>query len=265
MPEALAGQTALVTGATSGIGLELATELARRGFHLVVVSRNAERVQAVATRLAKEHGIRADAIALDLSEPDAADRLMSELDDRDRQIDVLVNNAGFAQYGPFVENDPEVELRMLHLNIVALTRLTKLLLPDMVVRGTGRVLNVASTGAFMPGPLMAVYYATKAYVLSFSEALAEELRGSGVTVTVLCPGPTSTGFQARAGMQNSKLVKDRRIMDAATVARAGIDATIRGTPVLIPGGINRLQSLLPRLLPRFIVTRLVRSAQSPVT
>lgn len=257
-------QTALVTGATGGIGLELADEIARRGFDLVLVARRAAALQATAAQLADRHSIRADTVTLDLSLADAPERLVDELERLDRGTDVLVNNAGFGQYGRFVETDPEAEMRMLYLNIITVTRITKLLLPRMLERGAGRILNVASTGAFMPGPLMAVYYASKAYVLSFSEALAEELDGTGVTVTTLCPGPTRTGFQERADMQQSKLVKDRRIMDAATVAREGIAAMLRGETLVIPGRTNRLQAALPRFLPRSLVPRLVGSAQAPV-
>jgi uncharacterized protein len=254
-------QSALVTGATSGIGLAFAEELSRRGFDLLLVSRSEDELSELARRLAREHGVRADHVALDLSAPDSADRLTAAMGAR--RIDLLVNNAGFAQYGPFVETDAEVEMRMLNLNIVTLTRLTKLLLPAMVARGSGRILNVASTAGFMPGPLMAVYYASKAYVLSFSEALAEEVRGSGCSVTVLCPGPTRTGFQERARMEESKLVKGRRLLDATEVARRGIEAALAGETVVVPGVANRLQSLVPRIMPRSLLARLVRSAQAP--
>ncbi len=259
MPDSTARPAALVTGATSGIGLAFAEDLARRHHDLTLVARGQDALDALAQRLAREHGIGCRAIAMDLSATDAADRLAESLGGA--RVDLLVNNAGFAQYGPFLETDPLVEMQMITLNVVTLTRLTKLLLPPMVARNSGRILNMASTAAFMPGPLMAVYYATKAYVLSFSEALAEELRGTGCTVTVVCPGPTRTGFQERASMEDSKLVKDRSLLDPADVAREGIDAALRGERLLVPGALNKVQSLIPRFVPRSLLPRLVRSAQ----
>jgi uncharacterized protein len=174
---------------------------------------------------------------------------------------VLVNNAGYASYGLFAQTEAEAQLRMIQLNVSALTALTRAWLPGMLARGWGRVLNVASTAAFQPGPLMAVYYATKAYVLSFSEALADETRGSGVSVTCLCPGPTQTGFQARAQMEESRLVKGKRIMDSRAVARAGYAGLMAGRSVVIPGLKNKVLAQSVRLLPRRTVTTLVRSAQ----
>ncbi len=254
-------QMALITGASGGIGEALAHEFARGGYDLILVARSEAKLQALAGELAAKHGIQARALAYDLADP-ASPRLLSEqLTALGLGVDVLVNNAGFATYGPFVELELDGELRMLQVNIVTLTHLTRLLLPAMVSRGRGRVLNVASTAAFMPGPLMAVYYASKAFVLSFSEALNNELQGSGVTVTALCPGPTSTGFQARAQMEQSRLVSGRQIMDVATVAQAGYKGLLRGRPVVIPGLMNRIQTLLPRLLPRSAVPPIVRNAQ----
>ncbi len=199
--------TALVTGASSGIGEDLARLFAADGHNLVLVARGGERLHALAGELRDRKRIAASVIVADLSDPASPDRIARELVENGQQIDVLVNNAGFGQYGMFAKVDP-VELgRLLQVNVSALTLLTRLLLPGMLSRRSGRVLNVASTAAFQPGPLMAPYYASKAYVLSLSEALAEETRGTGVTVTCLCPGPTTTRFQARAGMQKSKLFK----------------------------------------------------------
>src|SRR5206468_8699140 len=181
--------------------------------------------------------------------PGAADGLVATLDARAIDVDVLVNNAGYASYGAFAETDLADELAMIQVNVVALTHLTKLLVRKMVARKDGRVLNVASTAAFQPGPLMAVYYATKAYVLSFSEALANELAGSGVTVTALCPGPTKTGFFERAGLQGSSLLL-KATMDARTVAAAGYRALTQGKSVVIPGLRNRLLVFADRLAPR---------------
>jgi uncharacterized protein len=254
--------TAIVTGGSSGIGLAFSEELARRGHDLILVARGEGQLREAAARLTERHGVRAEAIALDLATADAADRLIAQL--QGRVVDVLVNNAGFAQYGLFVETDPQVELQMITLNVITLTRLTKLILPGMVGRRSGRVVNVASTAAFMPGPLMAVYYASKAYVLSFSEALHEELRGTGCTVTAVCPGATRTGFQERASMEDSKLVRGRKLLSADEVARQGIDGAFSGDPLVVPGAMSKLQSLAPRFVPRSLLPRLVRSAQAPV-
>jgi uncharacterized protein len=255
------GQTALITGASGGIGEALARRLARGGANLVLVARSEAKLQALAQELAARHGVAAHAIACDLADPAAPQQLADALESRGLNVEILVNNAGFASYGPFAELELAGELRMLQVNVVTLTHLTRLLLPGMVARRRGRILNVASTAAFMPGPLMAVYYATKAFVLSFSEALGNELQGSGVTVTALCPGPTATGFQARAQMEQSRLVRGRAIMGVDQVADAGYDAMLRGRAVVVPGLINRLQTLLPRLLPRAAVPPIVRRAQ----
>lgn len=254
-------RTALITGASGGIGEELARIFAARGFDLVLIARSADKLGGLARELRDRHGVEADMIAVDLADPAAPSRVLADLQRARRSVDVLGNNAGFAGYGPFVESDPDEVLGMIQVNIAALTGLTRLLLPGMVERRWGRVLNVASTAAFMPGPLMSVYYATKAYVLSFSEGLHEELKGSGVTITALCPGPTRTGFQARARMEDSKLVRGREIMDARTVASAGFEGLMRGRAVVIPGRINQIQAFLPRLLPRAAVRGTVRRAQ----
>ena len=174
---------------------------------------------------------------------------------------MLVNNAGFASYGLFNEIDLTSELQMMQVNVVCLTYLTKLFLKDMVKQGSGRILNLASTAAFQPGPLMAVYYATKAYVLSFSEAIANELEGTGVTVTALCPGPTESGFQQRAAMEDSKLVSGQKIMDAETVAKIGYRSLLEGKTVIIPGVKNKILAESVRFTPRKMVTKLVRSMQ----
>src|SRR5712691_11914160 len=213
--------TALITGASSGIGLDLARLFARDRFDLVLVARG-------------EAGLR---------------RV---------RVDVLVNNAGSGTHGPFAAVDLDRQLRMLRLNVLALTHLTGLVLPGMVARRNGRILNVASTAAFQPGPLMAVYYASKAYVLHFTEALREELRGRGVSVTALCPGPTATGFQKAAAMEGARLVRAGATMDSPSVARAGYEGLMRDRALVIPGARNRSLALAVRLMPRALVTRLVR-------
>jgi len=256
-------QTALITGASSGIGAALAKRFAAHGYNLVIVARGQPGLQALADNLTRQHGVTIAVMPKDLAVVSARDELAAALQQQRIQIDVLVNNAGFATYGLFAETDLKAEQDMLQVNMVTLTHLTKLLLPGMIQRGRGKILNVASTAAFQPGPLMAVYYATKAYVLSFSEALAEELRGTGVSVTALCPGPTRSGFQQRAKMEQSRLVQGE-IMDVDSVARAGYDGLISNKRIVIPGWQNKLLAFATRLLPRNLVTRLARQAQERV-
>jgi len=252
--------TALVTGASSGIGLDLSRVLAKNGYDLVLVARTASKLQDAANELQKS-GVSAGVIASDLSRPSAAAEIVAELTLRNIEIEVLVNNAGYGLTGPFVENDLQREVDMIQVNVVALTQLTKLLLRPMVARKRGRILNVASTAAFQPGPLMAVYYATKAYVLSFSEAIAEELRNSGVTVTALCPGPTQTGFAEIANMTQTRLFTMMRPMASADVARAGYRGMMNGKRIVIPGAKNKMLVQSLRVSPRRTVTTLVRKFQ----
>jgi hypothetical protein len=251
---------ALVTGASGGIGLEFARLLAREGYDLALVARSKDKLNELAHTLHSQHQAQVLVIPCDLSAPDAPAEVHRQVQAMDIPIDLLVNNAGFASYGKFAELDVQRELQMIQLNISALTHLTGLFLPEMIARGHGKIINVASTAAFQPGPLMAVYYASKAFVLSFSEAIANELQGTGVIVSALCPGPTESGFQARADMQDSKLVQNG-LMDAATVAEAGYRGLQRGETVVIPGLKNQLGALAPRLLPRKLVTRVVRNVQ----
>jgi short-subunit dehydrogenase len=254
-------KTALITGASSGIGLDFARLFAEGGYDVVLVARTESKLKTLADELSSKHGVRALAVAADLADPAAPGRLMERLKAEGVQVEVLVNNAGYASYGAFAETDLDAELKMIQVNISALTALTKAVLPGMLARKSGRILNVASTAAFQPGPLMAVYYATKAYVLSFSEALANETQGTGVSVTCLCPGPTKTGFQERAKMEESKLVKGKEIMDSGTVARAGYEALHRGQALIIPGFMNKVMAQSVRFLPRSAITSLVRKVQ----
>jgi len=253
------GQRALVTGASGGIGLELARVLAREGCHLVISARTHSALETVARDLSSSYNVAVHTVAADLATPDGARALMAEMASAGLDIDVLVNNAGFGLFGEFGTTSLEDEQRMIDLNVSALVTLTKLCLPGMLARRRGRVLNVASTAAFLPGPNMAVYYATKAFVLSFSEAIGDELRGSGVTVTVLCPGPTATGFQDAARMQKSRLVQGT-MMSAADVAESGYRGMMDGQPVVIPGVMNRLVPWLVRITPRRLTTMLSRRA-----
>jgi short-subunit dehydrogenase len=263
-------KTALITGASFGIGLELARIFAREGYNLVLVARSADRLRQLASELEKSHGTRSLILATDLTEPGAPAYLLDQTTRADIQVDVLVNNAGFGQYGMFAENDLEECLRQIQLNVTALTHLTRLYLPAMIDRAmidrakierkSGRILNVASTAAFQPGPLMAVYFATKAYVLHLSEALANELNGSGVTVTCLCPGATATEFHKRANATGQRLLRFGS-MDARTVAEDGYRALMAGKPVAISGFKNWLVAQSVRFSPRGLATAIARKMQ----
>jgi len=262
-------KTALITGASFGIGLELARIFAREGYNLVLVARSADKLRQLASELEKAHGTRSLILAVDLTEPGAPAYVLDQTTRADIQVDVLVNNAGFGQYGMFAENDLEECLRQIQLNVTTLTHLTRLYLPAMIERAKvettterkrGGILNVASTAAFQPGPLMAVYFATKAYVLHFSEALANELDGSGVTVTTLCPGATATEFHKRANATGMNLLKFGA-MDARTVAEDGYRALMAGRPVVISGFKNWLLAQSVRFSPRRMVTAIARKTQ----
>jgi short-subunit dehydrogenase len=257
--------TALITGASSGIGLELAKLFARDGYDLVLVARRRDKLDALGEDLRRRHGIGFRAIAADLADPAAPAEILRQLAAASVAVDVVVNNAGFGELGPFAETDLETARGMIQVNVTALTVLTKLFLPGMLARRRGRILNVASTAGFAPGPLMAVYYATKAYVISLSEALAEELRVSGVSVTVLCPGPTLTEFQAVAHMESTRLFRLPGVaMDAGAVARAGYAGLMRGKRMVVPGLFNRALPLVIRLSPRAMVVRVSRLFQEKV-
>jgi short-subunit dehydrogenase len=241
--------TALVTGASYGIGLEISKLLALDNHNLVLVSRSAERLQPVVAQLNEKFPVQVTAIPLDLSVPGAAQELKAELNSRELVIDILVNNAGIGLRGKFSQTAWESELQMMQLNMITLTELTKLLLPGMLSRKYGKILNVSSLAAYVPGPLMAVYFATKAYVLSFSEALAEELKGTGVTVTALCPGPTKTNFAERAGAADSFLFQNN-LATAEEVAKDGYEAMKAGKSVVISGIMNNLVAGFTKLIPR---------------
>lgn len=252
-------ETALVTGPSGGIGEELAKLLAEKGNDLVLVSRNAERLRTLAADLSAKHSVRIEALPLDLSTAGAANDVVSFLKGKEIEPDVLINNAGSGTFGLFAETDPAAGLAQIQLNVIALTHLTRLLLPGMLVRGRGRILNVASTAAFQPGPLMAVYYATKAYVLSFSEALANELKGSGVTVTCLCPGPTRTEFMDRAGIGTGGILQKKGVvMEPAAVALRGYKGMMKGRRLVIPGFMNKLLAHATRFGSRALNAKIVR-------
>jgi short-subunit dehydrogenase len=244
---------ALVTGASSGIGADLARELARHNYDLILTARRTEPMRALADEL-KSLGAASTVISADLSKPDAAAALAADLKSRALVPDVLVNNAGLGAGGPFHESDPARISEMLYVNVVALTELTRLLLPAMVAKKSGRVLFVASTAAFQPGPSMAVYCASKAFVLSLGEAISYELRGSGVTVTVLCPGPTHTGFTDVAKTGSSVLFDSpvASVMTSAEVAKQGYRAMAAGKRVHIAGFMNKLVAASGRFSPHAI-------------
>jgi len=244
---------ALVTGASGGIGLELARLFAGDGHDLVLVARSGQRLASVARDFEDRFGVQVRTIPRDLSNPIAPLSVYDECG----EVDFLVNNAGFGHRGSFAEEDPVMLSEMLQVNVAALTQLTRMFLPAMIERGSGRILNVASVAAYQPGPLMTVYAASKAYVLSFSEAIRHELAGTGVTVTALCPGPTRSAFAARAGMARSR-VNEAAEMEAHEVARLGYAGMMAGRPVVVPGTVNRLGALGSRLVPRSVAAAIAR-------
>jgi uncharacterized protein len=236
---------AIVTGASGGLGLEFAKLLAGDGHDLVLVARSADKLETLADQVRSQYHVNVEVIAQDLGVPDAAARIV----ERVPSCDILVNNAGFASNGPFDTIPPARVREELLLDVVTLTELTRSYLPGMRERGSGRILNVASTAGFLPGPFMAVYYASKAYVLSFSQALAEELRGSGVTVTALAPGATATGFADRADVAKTLLFR-LPTADAVTVATAGYRGMMAGKDLVIPGFPNQVLAFVIRFTPR---------------
>lgn len=252
-----ATSVALITGASSGIGHEFAKILARDGYNLVIVAREQDKLAEVARELETTYGVRVLAITKDLTDPAAPQAIMDEIERKGWTVDILINNAGFGLSGPFADSDVHQMQSMMQVNMVAVTQLARLVLPGMLARKSGKILNVASTAAFQPGPLMAVYYASKGYVLSFSEALSEEVRGTGVTVTCLCPGPTRTGFQDRASLGRSILFR-RNLTSPEQVARIGYQAMLAGTRVVIPTLSSRLGAWLVKFLPRALVLRGVK-------
>lgn len=254
-------KTALITGASSGIGMELATVFAKQKENLVLIARNAAKLEEMAKELTAKHGIKVNVLAIDLSELNSAQKVFDYCQKNNLQIDYLINNAGFGDFGFFAQSNWDKQLQMINLNITTLTHLTHLFLPAMIKNKYGRVMNVASTAAFQPGPTMSVYYATKAFVLHFSEAIANELEGSGVTVTALCPGATESGFQSAAAMEESKLVKGKKLPSSAEVAQYGFNAMMNGKKVAIHGMMNYLMANSIRFTPRALVLKVVRMMQ----
>jgi short-subunit dehydrogenase len=258
------GQTALVTGASMGIGVDLAECFAKDGYDLILTARSEAALKDVADRLVQKNKIKAATIALDLGQHDAGRKLADEIRSRGLAVDVLVNNAGYGIAGGFDGSDEADQLGMIDLNVRALVELTHIYLPSMLANKRGGVLNVASTAAFQPGPLMAVYYASKAFVLSFSEALWKEAEGTGVHVSCLCPGPTVSKFRERAGTGKTKLARVGAPMSSASLARMGYRAFQKNQRVMITGFRNRMLARLGPFLPRKTLLNTVYNLQSPV-
>ncbi|MGC9140332.1 MAG: short-chain dehydrogenase [Mesoaciditoga sp.] len=250
----------LITGASSGIGMELAKLFAKEGHDLVLVARHNDKLKEIEKDLEDEFGINVMTISKDLSIPSASDEIFDELERNSVDIEILVNNAGFGSYGAFVKTDLKTSLEMIEVNVSALTHLTRLFLPSMIEKGHGKILNVASLAAFPPGPYMNVYYSTKAYVLSFSVALNEELKGTGVQVTVLCPGPTDTNFQKRIGLTSAETFSIKS-MSAQRVAEIGYKGLKDGKLIVIPGFINKLTAFGLRFVPKKTAAHFVAIGQ----
>jgi short-subunit dehydrogenase len=258
-----AGQTALITGASAGIGVDLAECFAAGGYDVVVTARTEAALRDVAARLSSTYGVTATPIACDLGAIGGGARLAADVAQRGLTVDVLVNNAGFGHAGAFAAEPVAPQLGMIDLNDRALIELTHIYWKTMLAKKRGGVLNVASTAAFQPGPLMAVYYASKAFVLSFSEALWEEARGTGVHVSCLCPGPTASNFRERAGTGRTRLGKTSKVMPSMPVARIGYDGFQENKRVVVAGGRNKLTVGLSKFLPRGQLLKIVRSLQAP--
>jgi short-subunit dehydrogenase len=251
------GKIALITGASAGIGYELAQIFAKNGYDLILTARSEQKLEEIARQLQEQFNIKVYAMPVDLSDSRAPEHLFRQVQGAGLHVQVLVNNAGFGGRKEFARADWNTLEQMIQVNITALTHLTRLFLPAMIAKESGKILNIASTAAFFSGPLMAVYYATKAYVLSFSEAIANELKGTGVRVTCFCPGATRTGFQQRAGMTGTRLFR-MTAMNAPAVAQAAYNAMAKGKTLAIPGWLNRLTVLFGRFIPRSMLPPLVR-------
>lgn len=257
-------KTALITGASAGLGVEFAKNFAKDGHNLVLAARRTERMEQLAEELTKKHGVEIKVLGTDLSNMDEVQSVFETLQKENIHIDFLVNNAGFGDWGYFHESDWKKVEGMIDLNIKALTKLTYLFMKPMINKGEGKILNVASMAAFQPGPLLAVYYATKAYVLSFSEAICGELKGTGISVTILCPGPTESEFQRVANLGKSKLFTHTRIPSAKEVADFGYREMMKGSLTVVPGFLNKLAVQSVRFTPRKLVIKIVRKIQERV-
>ena len=254
---------ALITGGSVGIGAALADVFAAHGHDLILVSRNREKLEGRGRAIHDQFGVDVICLPEDLTDPQGPRRLHEAVTARSLDVQYLVNNAGVGLYGKFATTDLDAELKMIQLNVTSVVDLTKRFLPSMVARRSGRIMNVASMAAFVPGPWMSVYYATKAFLLSFSQAIDYELKPNGVTVTTLCPGPTESEFKAGAGMERSRLFA-AFVMDAPRVARVGYRAMMKGKAVAIPGLRNKLIPVATRITPRPLITRISHTAARPI-
>lgn len=241
-------KTALITGASSGIGKEFSQLFAKNGYNLVLVARSKDKLESIAEKLEKQYPVKVTVLTFDLSKQKSANELYLEIKNRKITINVLFNNAGFGAYGYFKAGDTEKYTKMLHLNIITVTELTSLFAKEMIERNEGKILNIASTAAFQPVPKFAVYAASKAYVLHFTEALTSELKGTNVTASVICPGPTATGFESVADMENSKLFKNG-VMNPEEVARIGYNGLMRKKMTIIPGLKNKIMAFMSHMTP----------------
>lgn len=249
-------ETALITGASSGIGLEMARIFAKQGYHLVLVARDIERLHAISKQIRTDYDINVTIYSKDLTRPETAYEIYQEVQDAGTTVDILVNNAGIGFCGRFSELDEQRVMELVNLNIITLTLLTRYFIQNMISLKSGKILNVASTGSFMAGPFISVYYASKAYVLSLSESIRYEVKNSGITVTALCPGATKTRFDARAGKKD-----DKNAMDATKVAQAAVFGLLHNKKIVVPGARNKIMYLASRLIPRSILTNIVAKAQ----
>lgn len=250
-------KTALITGSTSGIGKAFADKLASEKYNLILVSRDAEKLQAQSDILTKEHDIKISLIPLDLTEPGAAQKVFDAVQTMKLSVQLLINNAGFNEYGSFLKTSMQKETEMINLHAIFTTEMMKLFIPGMVANGYGRMLNLGSTGSYMPCPYDAVYAATKAYILSVSKAINAELKGSGVSVTILCPGSTKTEFAHKAGMENTLLFKNF-VMKPETVAKIGYKALINRKTSVISGVYNKILVLSSKFMPSSILNALTK-------
>ena len=253
--------TALITGASSGIGMSMARMLAEDGWNLIVIGRNVESMNALRDEIVSKNGVDVRVIEKDLSKIGASEEIYEEVSSAGLQVDFLINCAGLGDFGKFIESDPKKQERQILVNDLALTTMTRLFVPDMVARGSGRVLNVASIAAFQPGPLMSVYYGSKAYVLNFTEAIAVELKGTGVKVSVVCPGPVDTPFLELAGQTGQNMFKKSACTTPDKVARYGLKKAFKGKVVIVVGFSSKLLMFAERFLPRCLVRNVVHMIQ----
>ena len=253
-------QYTLITGASSGIGYEFAKVCAENKHNLILIARSSQKLQELKSQLEKEHPIQIHLISKDLSHPSAPQEIFDEIKHLDLNVEILINNAGFGNHGPFQTTDWQTESDMIQVNVTTLTHLTKLFLPSMIENNSGKILTVASTAAFFPGPYMAIYYATKAFVLSFSESLAEELADTNVTVTCLAPGQTQSNFQNTAQLRNARMFQGD-LPTAQQLAQYGYRELMNGTRVAVYGYLNKAATILANFIPRTLRAKIVKRVQ----